>query len=627
MLIKGELKILHLCSRTLRLLKILLVSGLVLAVFFINTSESLAESKPPVIFFSDLTWGPRAGFDGSTTKGAAVSIWGKNFGTLAGNTVSLSCGGVTLTNTDTDYIVEWGVKGTGRAIARDLEQITFFLKNDMSLDAHQNIGVTVDGKPSNTIAFDVIDSSECPIYFINRDIGSNTIDTDNPDRGKSLSDPFKSLYMLDPARGLGDNQYIIYAKAASEPYSDIDQDGALIIIKEHMGAPDKRKALIGYPGELPEVSQAGTIRGFIAGTRDKSYGLRHYITVSKFKVDGTGAIEVGSVGTWGDHNRIVGLWFKDFTPPSQSRTGTVFVGNGEYVYVYGCIFDNIGFDSFAHGIYVKTKDPVLSGDVEKVVNHVYIGYNEFKDYISGDHDRGGMIFVSADAEVIDEEVRNVHIFGNYFSNIEGESIYIGDSTGNKISPIYIYNNIFDISPDEGSSAIRLFDGVTEGYITNNTFYKPCPVNSPIIYINDKIHILDVSIKNNIFYGRRGQVFIEMEAWKLENADSVTNLENNAFYDEDSTTVLPSGSRMIVSTTNQILSGNPFLDPDNHVFMLNDFEGRGAMCIDNGVMESNGENLDIDYLGLSRPQGSAIDIGAFEFISGKKISAPTNLKVE
>ena len=34
----------------------------------------------PVLFFSDLISGPKTGWEGSATKGAAVTVWGKDLG-------------------------------------------------------------------------------------------------------------------------------------------------------------------------------------------------------------------------------------------------------------------------------------------------------------------------------------------------------------------------------------------------------------------------------------------------------------------------------------------------------------------------------------------------------------------
>src|SRR5206468_2532910 len=79
-------------------------------------------SGGPTLFFSDLTWGPKTGWEGSTTKGAAITIWGKNFGAIRG-TSYITVNGAQL-NATTDY-AEWDAVGP----ARGLERITFWLNN------------------------------------------------------------------------------------------------------------------------------------------------------------------------------------------------------------------------------------------------------------------------------------------------------------------------------------------------------------------------------------------------------------------------------------------------------------------------------------------------------------------
>ena len=86
-------------------------SFIILTLFLISWSFS-AIAASPVIYFSDLTDGPTSGWEGSSTKGAAVTIWGLNFGTLRG-TSYITCGGINLMNNG-DY-AEWG---TGRGLRR-----------------------------------------------------------------------------------------------------------------------------------------------------------------------------------------------------------------------------------------------------------------------------------------------------------------------------------------------------------------------------------------------------------------------------------------------------------------------------------------------------------------------------
>ena len=65
----------------------------------------VASAATPVVYFSDMTDGATSGWEGSTTKGVAVSIWGNNFGTSRGVS-SLNVCGVTLSS-GADF-AEWG---------------------------------------------------------------------------------------------------------------------------------------------------------------------------------------------------------------------------------------------------------------------------------------------------------------------------------------------------------------------------------------------------------------------------------------------------------------------------------------------------------------------------------------
>src|SRR5689334_173213 len=85
----------------------------------IGLLPSILSAAPAVLQFSDLTWGPKSGWEGSTTKGAAVTIWGENLGTVRGSNF-VTVNGAALT-ADTDY-AEWGASGP----ARGLQRITFW---------------------------------------------------------------------------------------------------------------------------------------------------------------------------------------------------------------------------------------------------------------------------------------------------------------------------------------------------------------------------------------------------------------------------------------------------------------------------------------------------------------------
>jgi len=119
---------------------------IILSAFFLMLSSLPVLAAAPVVLFSDLTDGPRSGWNGSSSKGAAVTIWGLNFGSARG-TSYISIAGQGL-NSSADY-AEWGVITNN---ARGLERITFFL-NSSCATGSQTISVTTSEGTSNTLPF------------------------------------------------------------------------------------------------------------------------------------------------------------------------------------------------------------------------------------------------------------------------------------------------------------------------------------------------------------------------------------------------------------------------------------------------------------------------------------------
>jgi hypothetical protein len=72
---------------------------------------ALPPAGGPVLFFSDLQSGPKTGWEDGAAHGAAVSIWGRNFGPDRGSSF-VTVGGVDLTD-DADYSL-WGGHGPAR---------------------------------------------------------------------------------------------------------------------------------------------------------------------------------------------------------------------------------------------------------------------------------------------------------------------------------------------------------------------------------------------------------------------------------------------------------------------------------------------------------------------------------
>ena len=204
---------------------------------------SLAFAAAPTLYFSDLTDGPKTGWNGSATQGAAVTIWGKNFGSSRG-TSHVTVGGVNLTN-GSDY-AEWGVSTNN---ARGMERITFWLNNNCANGAGI-ISVTVGGVTSNTAPFYVRTTGN--IRFVDHTNGLNT------NNGQADTAAWKTLGKARTSMIGGD---IVYIRAGT--YDEIDADNRLLLLTRGIaGSNNNYTAFIGYPGELPVLDAIPTRVGF-----------------------------------------------------------------------------------------------------------------------------------------------------------------------------------------------------------------------------------------------------------------------------------------------------------------------------------------------------------------------------
>ena len=285
------------------------------------TCTSVEAGSPPVLFFSDLTWGPKTGWEQSTTKGAAVTIWGKNFGTARGSNY-VTVNGAQLTS-DTSY-AEWDAIGP----ARGLERITFWL-NSTCADGAGYITVTVNGVTSNQLPFTVMNGT---IYFISVTDGSNSYNGLYSTRsGHTGNDgPFKDLLTFNPAYNpSGDGQYIMYVRGGT--YTTPDADSTMVALRGPYGGPTKQKALIGYPADTAAVTvdTSSLDRGIIWIAAYDPYGFVDYLTLGKIVGVNGGA----PFTTFGSYTRVVGCTFHEYL--ADDETGIIQVTDSKHTSLYG----------------------------------------------------------------------------------------------------------------------------------------------------------------------------------------------------------------------------------------------------------------------------------------------------
>ena len=576
-------------------LKTLSAFYVVMISLFICVGSSLLKcnnvyaASAPVVFFSDLDWGPKTGWEGSTTKGAAVSIWGQSFGATRGTSY------VTINGAQVTEYAEWDAIGP----ARGLERITFWVPSTAADGAGQ-ITVTVNGVTSNSVPFTVMAGK---IYFISVTDGSNSnnglYSTVNGSNG-----PFKDIDMFNPEwNPSGESiSYICYVKGGTYTKTDRGNDpGSYVDLRGPYGSPSNRHALVGYPGETPQFTD-----GLNYNADYDPYRPNSYFTYSKLTgIGGSAAFDV-----FGDYNRIVGCTMKDYL--NAVWTGVVWITASKQAFIYGNLFDHNGYDSYKHNIYIKTQP---GASVDRSTQYIYVGWNEFGNPVANDV-HGGVIFVSksSDDSVDSMPTQNIYVHDNYFHDGNEDFIYIGDNV--PIGDVYIYNNIFK-GGASSNGCMTLQQGTGNVYLYNNIFYQ-CGISDTALILQMALpgYSSHSYFSNNIWFLQAGQIFFYVGA----SQGATMSSDHDLFYGPSGEKA-PSGSGITVT--------NPVIGDPRFVANGSDFHLQASSPAINAGTPPVSVPVITDYDGLFRPQGSVYDIGAFEYNAGpvKLPSAPTNLRVQ
>ncbi|NOY96870.1 MAG: hypothetical protein GXO81_10970 [Chlorobi bacterium] len=542
-----------------------------LLLFFLLFGIYESDANAPAIRYASAKNAPVSGWAGSATRGAAITIWAENIGSIRGNSTLTVCG-VTL-DKDSDF-AEWGAD-TMPKTAKNTKRITFWLNPGMS--GSGGIYATVNGVKSNVYPFTCDTTGN--IRFVDYQNGSDSND------GKTPATTWKTLNYATNQMKPGDFIYLMGGTYSESRFSIGYWEFAT---DWHPGTDAERITMTSYPGEeaiiSTEVDARSSYWTFTNITFKGAGGLYELLSLGDrngFRVDalhgvseGISAIGNEFTGTmwhamdgYGNNFIIQGNYIK-FTPDPNTKNGSAYS-------LYMCSGTNrVIKDNEIHGgakwIIHYYDEKRTSTEVYKEVSGVIEG-NWFDATNNGGIGLRGAIIL----EVVNNGSPPVAI---------------------EMKEMVIKNNIFftrDAGLIPGWAMIFMRKNAKNIKIYNNTFYN---INNRAIWVNHS-STENIDIKNNIFSNIDAY---DIDAYYLngnpQNITAVNNLYDNT------------------PNLNNITDSSPIVGCPQFVSPGNDFRlNEGSPAIDRGLKI---EGLDRDYAYINRPQGRGYDIGAYEWYSGQ-----------
>ncbi len=550
----------------------------------------IPDSPPgsPALAFSDLQNGPKTGWEGSATKGAAVSIWGLGFGSTRG-TSYVTVNGAMLVN-DADY-AEWGATNNN---ARGLQRITFWLNNTCA-DGIGAITVTINGKTSNPVPFQVTKGN---IYFISKTGSDSNNGKYSTSQGWS-NGPWQHFYMANPVKHNLNGGDVIYIRAGN--YDDIDHSSAMLQINGPYNNNGPYFNVVGYPGEWPILAQNAVI-GYVAYTYAAANPNNWvgYLTFAKFVT--YAQTQVFSLNG-GHHIRVIGITMRNCNGVAQA--GVIGGAPGHDVFIYGNIIRDSGYDAYKHAVYFSA---YFGNELQSSTYNIDVGWNEIFNYRSDLGQRIGAALFDFRNAVDPWQCYNIWIHDNLtYDSPQAQFLKLEQKTHD----IYIYNNIgYNLNKLGNQSAVGNL-GVGSSapgntYVYNNTFYDCGSTtggsgngsNTNTYFIFQQSFTVAGSntySKNNIYYSINGEPLM----WFTGAGNFYSD------HDDFFGNTMPSASGFVV--TNLIVS-----DPQFVSLSTPDFHLQSTSPAINAGTSDVSPVLNYDYDLISRPQNSAYDIGAYEY---------------
>jgi len=541
------------------------------ALFSLKTF-SFASEEPPRVFFSDLTDGPNRGWEESLTKGAAVTIWGKNFAASRG-TSYVTVGGIDLTS-DSDY-AEWGVTQNN---ARGMERITFWLRSTCFTGA-RSISVNINGRKSNEIPFYVRTLGS--IFFVDHSNGNNANNGLYSEHRSGIDGPWKTLAYARQNMNSGD---ILYIRNAT--YTEADEYGILYVSPALSGMENAFTAFVGYPGEMPILDTRIAVHD--AAIRN-CYDCSHHFVFSKMKIfPFETALTISLADADSPRNgyiRVVGIEADGNNlqlPNASTWSGCIDFHDFNHGKVLGCKIHHWGRDKFDHATYLGNN---VHG--QNVTNFEF-AWNEVCGL--GD-DVSGIYIHPQDTDAGNSYADEIDIHDNLCHDLEHAGILIYS----RAREIRIYNNIIYNCGTQGArSAVQLTPD--DFYITYLKFYNnTIHSDSQTALLELGYDGLNAELKNNIFYSLGGTTYVGI------NGDPIVDSAYDLYFGNGGAPTW---------ATNSVALDPEFVNKNGHDYHLTSL----SPAKDAGVSSVNAI-VNVDYDGLLRPQDNGYDIGACEYSSG------------
>lgn len=509
-----------------------------------------AHAADPVLFFTDITSGPKTG--GQNNQGAFISIYGEGFGAQRNNS-TVRIGGVEVAN----YVI-WGENNAG---ARQLDLIVVQPGPNITSG---NIVVTVNAKASNGLPFTVRAGN---IFFVIPD-APNASDT-NPG---TFAEPFETPYRQPGEMSAGD---LVYIKGGTLNNSDPRYPGwdcaiCFFLDNDPNGTATNPVAWIGYPGDPPVLGAPLPMRRGIFMD-----GAMQYYVIANMRFTHYG----GTMELSGNSHRIIGNYSYDGIYSNGGVIG--ILGNSAHHKIYGNHLRNNGEPGDklnGSGFYLQGFG--TNEDIDFGWNHV--------------EDQRGARAIQVYGHIDNDFIDNIRIHDNLLSGSELNNMVLGGSDGstNILGTIYVYNNIIIGAGDPG---LRVNDPNGTVIIQNNVLYNngtPGVNGSTAQLYIERAAAGHITLRNNILYAVSPQTYAQIDA---AAGDQVMVADHNLYFNGGS---CPDFELTCIHANPQFVN-LPGLD-----FHLQ----AGSPAINAGIDTA----VTRDYAGLPRPQGAAYDIGAFEF---------------